>query len=247
MCYLCGREYGTKSLPIHIPQCEKKFVEVEKTKPARERRALPSRPEALDRALDGTGKAVSFFASGAGDPDKFNNEMYSAWENDALLRCPNCGRSFTDHAMRSHAKSCTSDKPAKPAGTALTSASLSMKITPGKISGTRRGVLGGAATPEAASGPRGGAVAASTLQSPAATPRGRPGRLVPASEPIPRRSSAAMGPGRQSSTFREFRTGEGASAPLPGGPAKFCVDCGTAYATPTAKFCGECGVRRPGM
>ena len=26
MCYICGREYGTKSLPIHIPQCQQKFV-----------------------------------------------------------------------------------------------------------------------------------------------------------------------------------------------------------------------------
>ena len=24
-CYVCGREFGTKSLGIHIPQCIKKF------------------------------------------------------------------------------------------------------------------------------------------------------------------------------------------------------------------------------
>jgi hypothetical protein len=25
MCYICGREYGTMSLGIHMPQCIKKF------------------------------------------------------------------------------------------------------------------------------------------------------------------------------------------------------------------------------
>jgi len=234
MCYLCGREYGTKSLPIHIPQCEKKFVEVEKAKPARERRSLPSRPEVLDRALGGTGGASDFFAAGAGDPDRFNNEMYSAWENDALLRCAHCGRSFTDHAMKSHAKSCTAEKPAKPAGTALTSASLSMKITPGKISGTRRGV--GAHDRAGTPGP------AATGASPVQASKGPRSRSGSESKPSPT-VRAAKGGG----TFREFRTGEGASVPLPGGPAKFCIECGTSFATPTAKFCGECGVRRPGM
>ena len=25
MCYICGREFGTASLEIHIPQCRKKW------------------------------------------------------------------------------------------------------------------------------------------------------------------------------------------------------------------------------
>jgi hypothetical protein len=29
MCYICGREFGTASLPIHIPQCIKKWEKVE--------------------------------------------------------------------------------------------------------------------------------------------------------------------------------------------------------------------------
>ncbi len=41
MCYICGREYGTKSLPIHIKTCEKKFEMEESKKPKRERRPVP--------------------------------------------------------------------------------------------------------------------------------------------------------------------------------------------------------------
>lgn len=29
MCYICGREYGTKSIDIHIKSCKKKWVDAE--------------------------------------------------------------------------------------------------------------------------------------------------------------------------------------------------------------------------
>ena len=45
MCYLCGREYGTASLPIHIPQCKKKWQQKEAMKPKSERRPLPKEPQ----------------------------------------------------------------------------------------------------------------------------------------------------------------------------------------------------------
>jgi hypothetical protein len=33
MCYICGREYGTKSLAIHIKQCKEMFIVQEMKKP----------------------------------------------------------------------------------------------------------------------------------------------------------------------------------------------------------------------
>ena len=41
MCYLCGREYGTKSLTIHIKTCVKKWEMEENKKPKKERRPTP--------------------------------------------------------------------------------------------------------------------------------------------------------------------------------------------------------------
>ncbi len=40
----CGREYGTQSLKIHLPQCQKLWLERESLKPKNERRALPAPP-----------------------------------------------------------------------------------------------------------------------------------------------------------------------------------------------------------
>ena len=51
VCYLCGQQYGTASIGIHIPQCQDKWLKVEAHKPKRERRPLPRAPAGLDEAL----------------------------------------------------------------------------------------------------------------------------------------------------------------------------------------------------
>mgnify|MGYP001241373254 CR=1 FL=1 len=45
VCHICGREFRTASIDIHVPQCAKKWEEVEGQKPAPERRPLPQKPE----------------------------------------------------------------------------------------------------------------------------------------------------------------------------------------------------------
>lgn len=47
MCYICGREYGTTSLQIHIKTCMKKWEVEENKKPKKERRPLPQPPKQL--------------------------------------------------------------------------------------------------------------------------------------------------------------------------------------------------------
>ena len=43
-CYICGREYGTHSLQIHIKTCKKKW-EIEQSKlPKKKRRPCPEPP-----------------------------------------------------------------------------------------------------------------------------------------------------------------------------------------------------------
>jgi len=130
MCYLCGREFGTRSLPIHVPQCEKKWLSQEAQKPLAEQRPLPVRPERLNAILMGVSLKEEERAV-------FNEEMYNNYDQDVLEKCAWCGRTFNPTAMKSHAKSCTQESPAKPAGTGLTKASLSNTITPGKVFGTR--------------------------------------------------------------------------------------------------------------
>lgn len=52
VCYLCGREYGSKSLGIHLPQCRKMFEAQEAKKPKGQRRKLPAPPPGYMEALN---------------------------------------------------------------------------------------------------------------------------------------------------------------------------------------------------
>lgn len=45
VCYICGREYGTKSIAIHEPQCLKKWHNENKLLPKELRRPEPKKPE----------------------------------------------------------------------------------------------------------------------------------------------------------------------------------------------------------
>ena len=53
MCYICGREYGTKSLEIHIKTCIKKWEIEEGKKPRKERRPLPQPPKEFNNVMGG--------------------------------------------------------------------------------------------------------------------------------------------------------------------------------------------------
>jgi len=52
MCYICGREYGTRSLEIHIPQCRKKWENEQALLPIKERRKCPEPPQNFEQHLE---------------------------------------------------------------------------------------------------------------------------------------------------------------------------------------------------
>lgn len=74
---------GARSLPIHIPQCQKKWLLEEENEPANERRPLPPQPNA-DIAINGGARAAF---------DRFNFEAFAAFEQ-GLQQCPHCQRRF---------------------------------------------------------------------------------------------------------------------------------------------------------
>jgi hypothetical protein len=53
MCYICGREYGTTSLEIHLKACRKKWDIEQEKKPPALRRPCPDPPKDFDQALSG--------------------------------------------------------------------------------------------------------------------------------------------------------------------------------------------------
>ncbi|XP_076638414.1 cactin, spliceosome C complex subunit [Colletes latitarsis] len=86
-CYICGREFGTASFPIHEPKCMQKWERENNSLPANQRRPTPQRPDsAIDRS-------------------KWNA---AAWEESQaqLVPCSKCGRTFLPERLPIHQKSC---------------------------------------------------------------------------------------------------------------------------------------------
>ncbi|XP_034942992.1 zinc finger protein 474-like [Chelonus insularis] len=87
MCYICSREFGTASFPIHEPHCLQKWERENNSLPPSQRRPPPQRP------------TVDF------DDYQWNN---AAWElsQTQLLPCWKCGRTFLPDRLPVHQKSC---------------------------------------------------------------------------------------------------------------------------------------------
>ena len=48
-CYICGRDFGTRSIGIHLPNCQKKWDQEQDKLPKSQRRDLPKPPEDFDK------------------------------------------------------------------------------------------------------------------------------------------------------------------------------------------------------
>jgi hypothetical protein len=59
VCYLCGAQFGSQSLFIHVGKCQDKWLQREEGKPVRERRQLPQPPAEMESGeLPCTGDAI---------------------------------------------------------------------------------------------------------------------------------------------------------------------------------------------
>ncbi|XP_060071157.1 zinc finger protein 474-like [Ylistrum balloti] len=102
VCYICGREFGSKSLPIHEPQCMEKWKIENNKLPKERRRPMPRKPTTED-----------------GAPLTREQMNDAAWENAKaqLIPCENCGRRFATDRLDVHQRSCKpkDGSPPKPA------------------------------------------------------------------------------------------------------------------------------------
>jgi len=111
MCYICGREYGTASLQIHLKTCMKKWEIEESKKPKKERRPMPQPPKQLSDVLDkiNGGGNVNF-----DDLEDYNKKANDEYNDSALINCSFCNRTFLPERLGIHNKICTAEKPFKP-------------------------------------------------------------------------------------------------------------------------------------
>ena len=104
MCYICGREYGTASLEIHIKTCKKKWEIEQEKKPANQRRPCPEAPQNFDNTL-------AQAKTGKVDFEGYNEAAFDNYNNKALEPCSGCGRTFNHDALVRHQKMCLKGKP----------------------------------------------------------------------------------------------------------------------------------------
>jgi len=102
-CYICGRDFGSKSVGIHLTSCKKKWEAEQEKLPKKERRPIPAAPQDFDKVLKGEIKGK--------DLAKINQKASEEHNDSALETCQFCARTFKPEALVSHHRACTQDKP----------------------------------------------------------------------------------------------------------------------------------------
>lgn len=123
VCPICGRQYGTASIEIHLKSCRAKFEADEARKPASQRRAVPN--------VDLTAvKGMS-----AAQLEAHNAAAFEHWNEKMLSQCGNCGRSFLPDRLAIHQRSCTADNPARRVGEVRSAGPGGSSFVPGSAYG----------------------------------------------------------------------------------------------------------------
>ena len=119
VCYICGREYGTKSISIHEPQCLRKFELENRKLPINKRKPLPKK---LVEEKTKVARFVSMedeliVVSGRSTDrnpyeelvdetmDFIFQQCYSDFERE-LVPCKRCGRKFAPDRHKIHEPNC---------------------------------------------------------------------------------------------------------------------------------------------
>jgi hypothetical protein len=105
ICHICGRQYGTASIPIHVRTCAKRFEEEEAKKPRAHRRPLPTAPD-----------YEALASMPAAELEAHNEAAFRNYNDAVLQKCGNCGRTFLPDRLLIHQRSCTSANPARRVG-----------------------------------------------------------------------------------------------------------------------------------
>ena len=101
VCPLCGREFGTASLEIHMKSCKKKFEIQQQDLPKNMRRNA-------DKIIASYNQNMAMMGGGGGynNMDYMNAQAYDAYNTQALVPCENCGRTFLPDRLLVHLRSC---------------------------------------------------------------------------------------------------------------------------------------------
>lgn len=106
-CYICGRGYGTKSISIHIPNCEKKWDIEQSQKPKNQRRPCPPPPKNFMQMIGKNNLTHK-------ELEEMNIKAFEEYNEVALEKCHYCNRTFNSESFKVHQRICSADNPFKP-------------------------------------------------------------------------------------------------------------------------------------
>ncbi|KAG1662781.1 Zinc finger protein 474 [Nymphon striatum] len=92
-CYICGREFGSKSIAIHEPHCLEKWRNENDKLPNKRQRQQPVKPD------------VQYTDNGNVDVEATRNALWKS-HLDQLVPCTNCGRTFYPDRLAAHQRGC---------------------------------------------------------------------------------------------------------------------------------------------
>mmetsp|Transcript_9703 Transcript_9703/g.14773 ORF Transcript_9703/g.14773 Transcript_9703/m.14773 type:complete len:142 (-) Transcript_9703:467-892(-) len=107
VCYICGRQYGTQSLQIHLRSCEKQWNLEQEKKPIEQRRPCPAPPQGFSLEIPSNLKDSR-------KVEEYNEFAFSNFNDSALEACQHCGRTFLPDRLVVHLRSCNNRNPANP-------------------------------------------------------------------------------------------------------------------------------------
>ena len=104
ICPLCGREYGTASLQIHMKTCRQKFELQQQDLPKNLRKSA----DKIIAAYEQNQAMMSMSVGGGGNYnlDALNDQAFNTYNKEALVPCSNCGRTFLPDRLIVHQRSC---------------------------------------------------------------------------------------------------------------------------------------------
>ena len=103
VCPLCGREFGTASLEIHMKSCKKKFELQQQDLPKNMRRSADKIIASYNQNM---AMMNSMGGGGGYNLDAINAQAFDTYNTQALVPCENCGRTFLPDRLLVHLRSC---------------------------------------------------------------------------------------------------------------------------------------------
>ncbi|KAJ3254976.1 hypothetical protein HK103_006678 [Boothiomyces macroporosus] len=95
ICYICGREYGSKSIDIHEKNCMEKWEKQQRELPKNLRTARPQKPVPLPGLPDKSQ-----------DKQAYNDAAFNEYANNSRVECEVCHRKFAPDSLVKHARAC---------------------------------------------------------------------------------------------------------------------------------------------